>query len=283
MTKTASDPSQPGAFGRFASTLKAIGKTIILSRSCRITPKAHDKSRLIILGNGPSLNRTISEHLETLRHSDLMAVNFAAKADIFFELKPRYYVLADPHFFDNDSDPNVVALLENLKRIDWPMTLFIPRSARKCRFQQSLDNLSIEYYNAVGIEGNSAVCHALFHSGRAMPRPRNVLIPSIMIAIWLGYKEIYLTGADHNWTKTLSVDDDNNVVSIQPHFYEEDRRETERVRVSYMQYPLHRIVHSFYLAFRAYHEIASFAKSVGVKIYNATPGSFIDAFPRKSL
>lgn len=119
--------------------------------------------------------------------------------------------------------------------------------------------------------------------GMAMPRPRNVLIPSLMLAIAMGYAEIVVVGADHTWMQTLSVTDDNEVVSVQPHFYNDGKEEQARVRHEYRNYRLHQIVESFAVAFKSYHDIANFATSRGVSIINATPGSFIDAFPRGSL
>ena len=116
-----------------------------------------------------------------------------------------------------------------------------------------------------------------------MPRPRNVLIPSIMLAIAAGFKRIYIAGADHSWMKTISVNDNNEVVSIQPHFYKENEQEKKRVNTEYMHYPLHQIVYSFYVAFKSYFEIKAYADSIGTEIWNITPGSFIDAFPRKKL
>ena len=105
-----------------------------------------------------------------------------------------------------------------------------------------------------------------------MPRPRNVLIPSIMLAIASGYRRIIITGADHSWMKTISVTDDNEVVSVQPHFYAESDSEQKRIRHDYSNRPLHDVVESFAVAFRSYHEIASYARKLGVEILNATPG-----------
>ena len=104
-----------------------------------------------------------------------------------------------------------------------------------------------------------------------------------MIALLCGYNKIYVAGADHSWTKTLSVDDNNNVVSIQPHFYREDEKEVKRVNTEYMHYPLHQILYSFYVAFRSYHTIERFARHINRQIINITPESFIDAFTRKKL
>jgi hypothetical protein len=108
-----------------------------------------------------------------------------------------------------------------------------------------------------------------------------VLIPAIMAGIWLGYKEISIVGADHSWMQSIWVDDNNNVVSVQPHFYKDDEKEQKRVDSEYKGYRLHQIINSFYVAFKSYHNIERFARSRGVKIYNATQGSYIDAFERR--
>lgn len=266
----------------FLATIKGLGKIAILSRPCTSLRGRADGSRLIIMANGPSLADTIATKSDVLKSYPSMAVNFAAIAPEFRELKPRYYVLADPHFFSDKEDINLKKLRKSLAAVDWKMTLLVP-VGWKNKARKMYGNLDLATFNAVGIEGFSAVCHAAFRTGTAMPRPRNVLIPSIMLGIALGYKEIIITGADHSWMKTLSVTDNNEVVSIQPHFYADGNEEQNRVRHEYRNYRLHQIVESFAIAFRSYHQIADYAASRGVRIVNATPGSFIDAFPRGTL
>lgn len=296
MTKTASDPTHTDAvapksvdptrdkFGaKLVKSAKSIAKLLLSTR--RATFKSEKRNGpILILGNGPSLAKTISELTpENIAAMTAMAVNFAANAPEFKLLRPDYYILADPHFFANPGDANVARLLDNLQNVDWRMTLLLPFGARKICSLHPTDFLAIEYYNAVGIEGFRWLCDCAFSHRRGMPRPRNVLIPAIMTAIGLGYNEIYIAGADHTWTATLSVDDDNNVVSIQPHFYKEDDKEVQRIRKEYHKYPLHSILYSFYVAFKAYHQIAGYAMRHGVSIYNATPGSMIDAFERRPV
>lgn len=280
--KTASDKISSWV-GNMSSSLKSVVKLVLKSHRCTIKPVAGNDDSIIIMGNGPSLNDTIANHFNTLTSSPTLAVNFAANAPQFVDLKPRYYVLADPHFFVAKDNVNVVKLMENLSHVDWPMTLFVPFEAKKRGFNLQNDNVTIEYFNFLAVEGFERLENWAYSSGRGMPRPRNVLIPSIMIAMKLGYGNVYITGADHSWTKTLSVNERNEVVSIQPHFYKEDENEEKRIKVDYLKYPLHQIVHSFYVAFKAYHDIQRYALHRGVNIYNATPESFIDAFPRKSI
>ena len=97
----------------------------------------------------------------------------------------------------------------------------------------------------------------------------------------MGYTKIYLYGADHSWTKTLDVDNENFVISIQPHYYEDNEKELQRVREAYKNLRLHDVLGSMVVAFRSYWEIKDYAEAIGVEILNHTPGSMIDAFPKK--
>ncbi len=278
MTKTRSDVTVP-FINNVADTITAVGKLLLKSRGTKFT--AVDSSKpIIVMGNGPSLRETIDSDGATLQNNDTLAVNFAANAPEFFRIKPKYYVLADPFFFNAENNENVSKLFDNLCRVDWPMTLFVPVGTD---LRKMPANLSVSVFNNVGIDGNRPLRHFAYSRRLAMPRPRNVLIPSIMIAAWLGYREIYIVGADHSWMRTIEVNERNEVVSLQPHFYKEDNNERRRINAEYLNYPLFQIVHSFYVAFRAYFQIVEWASENGINIYNATPDSFIDAFPRKPI
>ena len=236
------------------------------------------------MGNGPSLRTNLDNNLELLERSDTLAVNFAANTPEFRIVRPKYYVLADPHFFRNISDKNVAALSESLKAVDWPMTLFVPAKSRRSAARMIGNPMvSVEGFNFLAAEGWTWLEQLMFRLRLGMPRPRNVLIPSIMIGIWLGYKKIYILGADHSWLKTLDVDSDNRVVSVQPHFYKEDSHEVERINRTYLDLKLHQVLESMTIAFASYHKINAYASRCGITIINATPGSFIDAFPRGSI
>ena len=270
---------------RLWQSLLSILKILLQSKWCikHVKPGNEQLTRgIVVLGNGPSLNDTVARSAAFLAGHDLLAVNFAACTPLFKQLRPCYYLLADAHFFKATDQPNVAKLWNNIADIDWKMTLFIPFRAKLPQLPEN-NHLTIARYNTTPIEGFRAVENLFFGMGLGMPRPRNVLIPSIMMAIDMGYKQIYIAGADHSWTRTLSVDDDNNVVSIQPHFYKEDDREVQRINTEYMHYPLHTIMYSFYVAFKSYFTIARYARYRRTEVINITPGSFIDAFPRMKL
>lgn len=269
-------------------TALSVAKIILQSRPCDTPPQAKSDEELVILGNGPSLNDTMTNNKEFLLARHLLAVNFAANTPIFTELKPKFYMLTDPVFFNRMELDNVQQLWRNFaETVDWEMTLFIPTKAKKKGdwFNNVIKNKNITIctYNMTPVEGVQWFENMAYNHHWGMPRPRNVLIPSIMQGIAMRYKTIYLAGADHSWLKTLSVDDDNRVVSIQPHFYKEAKSEEERIKKDYMNIPLHQVLESMYIAFRTYHVIRRYADYRGVKVLNITPNSFVDAFARLKI
>lgn len=269
-------------------TALSIIKILLQSRPCSTPPQASEGDELVILGNGPSLNDTMEKQTSFLKSRHLLAVNFAANTPIFTELKPGFYMLTDPVFFNRMELDNVQTLWRNFaEKVDWDMTLFIPtKIKRKGKWYNDVtanNHINICTYNMTPVEGLNWFENFIYSHGMGMPRPRNVLIPSIMQGIAMHYKTIYLAGADHSWLKTLSVDDENRVVSIQPHFYKEDKKEEERIKVDYMKIKLHEVLESMYIAFRTYHTIRRYADYRGTNIINITPDSYIDAFQKAKL
>ena len=263
-------------------TVKALVKVAVSSRPEHREPLADRIDELIILANGPSLRRVIEERGQELAQRHTMCVNFMANTPQFSVIRPRYYVLADPHFFNGIEHDNVASLWRNIAVVSWKMTLMVPaRFYSKAQALLGDTKVSLNSFNDVGVESFACIERFLFNHRLAMPRPRNVLIPSLMLAIWSGAKKIYVAGADHSWLETIHVDEDNHVVSIQPHFYADNNAEKQRTTSEYQGYRLHDILYSFYVAFSSYHTVARYARNCGVEIFNSTPGSFIDAFPRK--
>ena len=81
-------------------TLLSILKIVIYSKNKTPMPTEFDSlGEIVILGNGPSLNTTVASSSAFLRDKTLLAVNFAGSTDLFKQLCPGLYVIADPYFF----------------------------------------------------------------------------------------------------------------------------------------------------------------------------------------
>lgn len=272
----------PSALG---ATLASAAKILLKSRKASAPEPERPEREMVILGNGPSLNEAMERHSDWLAGRELMAVNFAANTFAWEKLKPHWYVLADPHFWNRKPDDNLQRLWQNLRSAQWPVALFVPCPRVKAtrRLLGEAPNVRVKGFNMTPVDGFRWFRHAAWRRGWGMPRPRNVLIPAIMLALHEGFTTVMLAGADHSWTRTLSVDDQNRVVTVQPHFYEDNREEHQRVASVYRDVHLHNILESLTIAFRSYHLIAAYARKRGADVINITPGSFIDAFPRRQL
>ena len=268
-----------------AQTLLSILKIVIYSKNRTPMPTEFDSlGEIVILGNGPSLNTTVASSSAFLRDKTLLAVNFAGSTDLFKQLCPGLYVIADPYFFDAKKEKSVDLYCALSESVTWKMYLFVPVFAFKRRWWQEIlstnPHIHIVQYNITPVEGYKWFSRYAFRKGWGCPRPRNVLIPSIMLAFRLGFKKIYLAGADHSWLPQLSVDDNNRVITRQPHFYKDSEQHNKQVDAEYANIHLHEVLYSMYVAFRSYFVIRDYAERIGCKIINITPGSFIDAFER---
>ena len=271
-------------------------RIILQSKFSNIVKGSTQHKGLLILGNGPSLNDTLATtDLNTVQSFDLLAVNNAANDDKFTELKPTYYLLNAVTYFQEDEELNEFyistnrTLFDSLKtKTKWKMTLLVPFRAKKCKAMKDLlasnPNIDVAYFNQTPIEGLNFWTHRWFRRGWGMPRPHNVLIPSIMVGIRLGYRKIAIVGADHSWLQDLNVNEKNEALLRHVHYYEPEGSKPMKVEDRIAQpRKLHEIIHKFYLSFQGYWIIKDFAKHKGITIINASKVSMIDAFDRKEL
>lgn len=277
-------------------TIFSFSKVIVFSKSVREFNKLKiNTEKLIILGNGPSLNKSISENKDLLINSDLMAVNYFAKSEYYTLLKPKYYVIIDRFVFadsyDADSvDQNTDFFTKISEYTDWDMILFIPVEAKKHKNWKAIiqknKNIKICYINLTPIEGFKSIIFRFYNKNLGMPRPHNVLIPAIYIALKLEVKEIFLFGADHSWLKDLYVDDNNVVMVKDQHFYDSGvskRQYFYNTKQGKKAIKYHEALYTFMIAFSSYYFLKDYADYKKAKITNCTPQSFIDAFEKVSI
>lgn len=269
-------------------SLLSVVKVALLSRKPSPLPdEFKNKNELVILANGPSLNTTVSEHREFLDDKTLLAVNFAATAPTFTDLKPELYLIADPLFWIVPEKRELLfgSLAE---RTSWKLHLFMPAKSLSDKEWQKMvknnPNIHVHIYNTTPIEGFAPFAHYIYRKGLGVPRPHNVLIPSIAMGLRLPFKKIYVAGADHSWLPEIRVTDDNEVLMHQKHFYDKKTSQADTVKQEDLNPArLHTILYHMHVAFKAYFTLLDYSKSLNKEIINITPGSYIDAFPRLNL
>ncbi len=283
----------------FKIKFEGLLKIWILSKKSDVTAtKTCD--HLMILGNGPSLNGDYDAIRKLSGKCDFLGVNYFPATKEFQELKPRYQVIVSTQYWrkdeneswDNDRKKIFQILVE---QVDWPLHLFVPIIAKKSadwvKYMQQNKNITVNYFNLTPLDGNPTFFRKHLKKYNACPRPHNVLGPSILIGINLGYKKCYIAGADHSWIPEIFVTQDNVVMMAQKHFYAEQLKSMNSTLLSdnakpvfyensLRPKPLHEVLLKFYYAFRSYWFLKEYAELEGTTIYNLTEGSYIDAFDK---
>lgn len=267
----------------------------------RITSK--ESNDCVILGNGPSLTPFIDKYKDDIDDKVKICVNYFVRSEFYELLQPDYYVICSPEYWRGEkkkgwSEDRVKTFELIAERTKWPLIFYVPKLADNYQEWKKIigknPNIKIKYFNNVPIEGFSWFRNMLYQFNFGMPRPHNVLVPSLMIAIGLNYRNVFLTGADHSWLKELNVTEDNVTLLRQRHFYEEQKTHVKSTfsdgKAKPMYYggsererKLHDVLEKFYYSFKAYWEIKDYAENSGTKVYNLTLDSYIDAFDKITL
>ncbi len=238
------------------------------------------KSFLRILGNGNSLISVV-DNLSS--DYDYMVLNSHILHPSYFEIKPIYYVLADPAFFvprKNYDGTNIVKKI--LLETNWKMTLFVPwEFAHKVNIK-STQWVTIRYVNQSLYKGPEQYRTYLYEHNLAMPNVNNVLASAIYLSIYLGYAKVELYGVEHSWTKYLYVNKNNQTCIKDSHFY--DNKEVEDNIITDVKgkpMKFHEVLKLYADYFPAYWELRQLADMHNCRIINMTSNSFIDAFERQ--
>lgn len=279
-------------FNTLGAVLHDFAYLFIESRFSRINQlKNYDyqtKQTIHILGNGKSLldNGGFAEEV------DYMVVNRHVLSDDYVLRKPKFYVLADPHFFLHPEGLSV--LQQIIEKTTWNIFLFLPCSKTNKEIVNNVieqnNKISCILYNGSLTEtGIPIVDNWLYRHNLAMPRVQNVLVAAIYISIFSGAQTIKLYGVEHSWTKYLLVNNKNEVCLYNPHFYDKGKIETKTVNeIQHKQdfwkeesITIGKLLHSYAYMFDSYHILKKLSNVEGVKILNMTEESFIDAFERE--
>lgn len=242
---------------------------------------------IIILGSGPSLTDDLLK-IKHISNSKFLAVNDFINSALFNELKPHYYVLADPGYFDKNCDNILVqGTIKLLHNIDYNLELYIPFVYKDIFLKNNphiIKNkfLIIKPFHTNEYCGFEKVNHFLYEFGLSMPLAQNILIAAIFISINLGYKSVYLLGADHSWLYDLRVNEFNQVCQFKRHFYKsnENNQLTLFLKSPNETFKMHEILLILSRTFHGYHKLEKYSKKRNTKVINVTTNSYIDAFER---
>lgn len=236
------------------------------------------KDRCCILANGPSLKTVLSEG-QSFDDSDIFCVNDFFRSEYFWTLKPKFYFICDGAYFNPSCDLDHIIVddfIRAFSQVDWEIKLCIPSRCVHGGVISGLNNkkVTILRWNYSAFYGFTSLAHFVYKHRLGMPQCQTVANFALVIAINMGYKFVYLYGADHSWTKDLRVDDNNVVCYGDRHVYNTELQEIK------MDMTLATLLRAYAAMFESHMAIEEYAREMGCKIYNCTKGSFVDAYER---
>lgn len=220
----------------------------------------HKGERCFIIGNGPSLR---AADLNKLRGEVTFAANRIYEMFEQTDWRPTYYLAVDDRFLVESQNElaqyelshmflrfgvcTIRGTLSKLTRIyDRPMYF----------------NIEHDRYGIIPAYISEDISDHFCDSG-------TVTFHAIQLAIYMGFKQIYLTGVDHNYSTTVDTSGTIHVdASVKDHFYSG--------------------VHNFYPASidnqqNGYCVAREYCDRHNIAIYNATRGGKLEVFERVDL
>lgn len=251
----------------------------------RLTPKYRKHDNLVIIVNGPSLNKMMDKAASHTQ-CDYMFMNGGCHLDLFEQVKPQFHVMVDPAFFTRKEDQDEIHYCTSKKtmetfnyKVAWPICLIrIPKGNPIISLNENFIN-SAYLSPIVLLPDDVKKYKVLYDSNFIVPTCQNAGHVAIFSGIMMGYKNIYIYGLDFDFIKNYYVDADNHIHVYTDHSFGERFDEDITLEgVNMMEQMDHE-----YTAYRAFYFDKAYAELCGTKIINCNTNSMIDCFEKAKM
>ncbi len=253
----------------------------ILSKNLEIKNK-HAGRRCFIIGGGPSIANI---NLSQLSREYTFVVNEFEKNNQYSSLAPKFHIIADNY---NENAPEYWRgrFQEKDRNISTKTTIITGIGAIPAINKYGLfKNHRVYYIGTQGIFTNNLP----FNIGldRYVPNPKNSVLMCMLAATWMGFDEIYLLGCEHSFlaqklgpSKSLSWShsyedetsnlDNANIEVLKKYISQKELKSNYELSMANML--------QLFCNYRLFYAKAR-KTNPNLKIFNATPNSFLDVFP----
>lgn len=255
----------------------------ILAKNKGLKGKYKDK-RCFLVGGGPSVKDI---DLGRLKNEFTFVMGEFDNNPQFQSLNPKFYVIGDSAYFkEGESDYWSKQFEKKDKSIGINTTILVSLEAKNYIEKHNLFKGHKFYY--IGTRGIMSQNFPFnIDLDKYIPWPKNSMLLCLMITVYMGFREIYLLGCEHNFLcfnigqgraisynyghedKVTKADIQNDEVVKQLAVPRDLSMNYEENVAHVLQ--LFRNYRFFYKKVREIHP--------DIKIYNATPNSFLDVFP----
>jgi len=251
---------------RIYQILKGDAQERVLLRKNFALRDIHKGERCFILATGPSIKH---QDLKLLQDEICIAVsNFFVHPD-YAVVDPKYHCIAPYH-------PPITEVawqnwMDEIEKSTRDTKMFFGLTDKNRNESRGYFKGRDLYYLRFGGLWGKILPHDVDIS-RTLPGPQSVTIMALYIALYMGFKEIYLLGCDHDWLLHMNKS---------RHFYPEKNHAIVRSGYNeWFQEDLEEQFQDYIILWQQYKVIREIANQKGVRIFNATEGGLLDVFPR---
>lgn len=243
----------------------------------------HYGKRCFIVGNGPSSD---TQDLSVLKNEYVFTVNQSVRNKHFKSFENVYHMWVDKNFFDLDlSKESDLQLLEIMKLTNCQnqnISIFYPCHAKEFIVNNGLDiNNNVFYFKHLFY--NPFYNLIKFDFSKIVSSFYTVSQYQIILAIFMGFKEIYITGCEN--TVIIDQMQSRSVGIIEKTNYGYSVTENERKRMLDKSKNLtaQQELYSAIKVLDGYESISKLCEKMGVKLFNLTDGGILESIERKSF
>jgi len=237
----------------------------------------HKGQRCFILASGPSINEM---DLLPLQNENCIAVSSFFHHKDINTIRPKYHVLAPLHPpFDFNEAEIVFNGLE--KNYNYSIDLFVGTNAFPYSYIEYIKMKPtkhivhpINYQYSPQLNDKNRDDESVWDITQNPFSVRTVVFSAIQIAVYMGFKEIYLLGCDHDFLQRIGQYEGR-------HFYESSKSFSDEKHLK--QFNLEKMFLGHYNTWSAYRNMKEHLEPKGIKIYNASKKSMLDVFERVDL
>lgn len=255
----------------------------ILSKNLDLKNKYAGR-RCFIIGGGPSIANI---NLSQLSHEYTFVMSEFEKNLQYRSLAPKFHIISDSNYFtEGGTEYWPRRFKEKDRDIPTDTTMIINLAARSFIKKYDLFKWHRTYY--VGTQGIFTDNLPFnINLDRYIPCPKNSVLMCILAAAWMGFNEIYLLGCEHSFlaqplgkNKSLgfnhSYEDETSKLDITDNEVLKKYISPKELNFTYEMN-----MASMLQLFRSYRLFYAKARKThpDLKIFNATPNSFLDVFP----
>lgn len=231
-------------------------KRKILNENVMLKDSELDKSCFILVGGLSVKNMNLND----LKKHDIITANHFFRTDDYQRLRPKYHVITDQNFFSEQE--NIFSLSEKIQDFT---TVFL-----NLRKTTAIEKENIKYIIPLYRVTSNKILHDITKPCSSFS---TVTLSCIQIAIFLGYKKIYLVGFDLP-------------PGHMPHYYKDSSIEKQGEAKQKNKIEEFEYCSLYWQYTNCHHEaykIQNFATRNNIEIFNLSPISSVRAFPAKSL